>query len=46
MIKFLTVAMLEATMDQLSRIALELFTRVRLPEPSLDGRKIHAIRMA
>lgn len=45
--KFLTVAMLEATMDQLSRIAPDLFTRVQLPNPSLlDRRKIHAIRMA
>jgi hypothetical protein len=44
--KFLTVKMIEATMVQLARIAPDLFTRVELPEPSLDGRKIHAIRMA
>ena len=40
--KYLTVAMLEATMVQLERIAPDLFTRVELSEPSLDNKKIHA----
>lgn len=44
--KYLTVAMLEATMVQLARIAPDLFTRVQLPELSLGRKKIHAIRMA
>ena len=37
---------LEGIMAHLERTAPDLFTRVELAEPSLGGKKIHAIRLA